>query len=84
MLLFGIVIQQFSGEVGIFDMCNLQLVKVDIKGKVDKYVLVIIVGELDLFDLLKKFDIIISFKCVELIILMFYFGKFVGYCICKG
>ncbi|VTL98135.1 outer membrane protein/peptidoglycan-associated (lipo)protein [Pseudomonas aeruginosa] len=81
---FGTAIQQLSGEVGTLDTRNSQPAKIDIKGKVDKYAPVTIVGELDPFDPLKKLDITTSFKRVELTTLTPYSGKFAGYRIRKG
>ncbi|MEN0107482.1 MAG: DUF748 domain-containing protein [Pseudomonas sp.] len=81
---FGTAIQQLNGQIGTLDNRKPQAAKVDIKGKVDRYAPVSIVGSLNPFLPLDALDLTTSFKHVELTTLTPYSGKFAGYRIRKG
>ncbi len=81
---FGTAIQQLNGQIGTLDNRKPQAAKVDIKGKVDRYAPVSIVGSLNPFEPLDALDLTTSFKHVELTTLTPYSGKFAGYRIRKG
>ena len=63
---FGTAIQQLNGQIGTLDNRTSQAAKVDIKGKVDRYAPVSIVGSLNPFEPLDALDLTTSFKHVEL------------------
>ncbi|MGY4533271.1 uncharacterized protein involved in outer membrane biogenesis/outer membrane protein OmpA-like peptidoglycan-associated protein [Pseudomonas sp. TE3786] len=81
---FGTAIQQLNGQIGTLDNRKPQAANVDIKGKVDRYAPVSIVGSLNPFEPLDALDLTTSFKHVELTTLTPYSGKFAGYRIRKG
>ncbi|WP_137888311.1 DUF748 domain-containing protein [Pseudomonas sp. 2FE] len=81
---FATAIQQLNGQIGPLDSRNPKPAKVDIKGKVDRYAPVSILGNLNPFDPLDSLDLTTSFKHVELTTLTPYSGKFAGYRIRKG
>ncbi|RJG10504.1 DUF748 domain-containing protein [Pseudomonas cavernicola] len=81
---FATAIQQLNGRIGSLDSRNPKPAKVDIKGKVDRYAPVSILGSLNPFDPLDSLDLTTSFKHVELTTLTPYSGKFAGYRIRKG
>ncbi len=81
---FATAIQQLNGQIGSLDSRNPKPAKVDIKGKVDRYAPVSILGNLNPFDPLDSLDLTTSFKHVELTTLTPYSGKFAGYRIRKG
>ncbi|WP_137820397.1 DUF748 domain-containing protein [Pseudomonas sp. 2FG] len=81
---FATAIQQLNGQIGPLDSRNPKPAKVDIKGKVDRYAPVSILGNLNPFEPLDSLDLTTSFKHVELTTLTPYSGKFAGYRIRKG
>ncbi|AYC31662.1 DUF748 domain-containing protein [Pseudomonas cavernae] len=81
---FATAIQQLNGSIGTLDSRKPQAAKVAIKGKVDRYAPVSILGSINPFDPLDSLDLTTSFKRVELTTLTPYSGKFAGYRIRKG
>ncbi|MBF7729583.1 DUF748 domain-containing protein [Pseudomonas sp. N040] len=81
---FATAIQQINGSIGSIDSVRQKPAKIDIKGKVDRYAPVSILGSLNPFDPLAKLDIAVDFKRVELTTITPYSGKFAGYRIKKG
>ncbi len=81
---FGTAIQELNGQIGTLDNRKPVPAKVDIKGQVDRYAPVTIVGSLNPFDPMSALDIATAFKRVELTALTPYSGKFAGYRIRKG
>ncbi|MBM7063117.1 DUF748 domain-containing protein [Pseudomonas sp. UL073] len=81
---FATAIQQLNGQIGTLDSRKPQPAKVTIKGKVDRYAPVSILGSVNPFDPLDSLDLTTSFKNVELTTLTPYSGKFAGYRIRKG
>ncbi|MBP8185492.1 MAG: DUF748 domain-containing protein [Pseudomonas sp.] len=81
---FATAIQQLEGHIGRIDSGQPKPASVSIKGKVDRYAPVSIVGSVNPFDPLASLDMAVSFKQVELTTLTPYSGKFAGYRILKG
>ncbi|UVE17056.1 DUF748 domain-containing protein [Pseudomonas sp. LS44] len=81
---FATAIQQLNGRIGTLDSRKPQPAKVAIKGKVDRYAPMSIMGSVNPFDPLDSLDLTTSFKNVELTTLTPYSGKFAGYRIRKG
>lgn len=81
---FATAIQQLEGHIGRIDSSQPKPASVSIKGKVDRYAPVSIVGNVNPFDPLASLDMAVSFKQVELTTLTPYSGKFAGYRILKG
>jgi uncharacterized protein involved in outer membrane biogenesis len=81
---FATAIQQLEGHIGRIDSSQPKPAAVSIKGKVDRYAPVSILGSVNPFDPLASLDIAVSFKQVELTTLTPYSGKFAGYRILKG
>ena len=81
---FATAIQQLEGHIGRIDSGQPKPASVSIKGKVDRYAPVSIVGNVNPFDPLASLDLAVSFKQVELTTLTPYSGKFAGYRILKG
>ena len=81
---FATAIQQLQGHIGRIDSSQPKPASVSIKGKVDRYAPVSIVGNVNPFDPLASLDLAVSFKQVELTTLTPYSGKFAGYRILKG
>ncbi|MBX9756773.1 MAG: DUF748 domain-containing protein [Pseudomonadaceae bacterium] len=81
---FATAIQQLEGHIGRIDSSQPKPAAVSIKGKVDRYAPVSIVGNLNPFNPLSSLDMAVSFKQVELTTLTPYSGKFAGYRILKG
>ncbi|MDP3847251.1 MAG: DUF748 domain-containing protein [Pseudomonas sp.] len=81
---FATAIQQLEGHIGRIDSSQPKPAAVSIKGKVDRYAPVSIVGNLNPFNPLASLDMAVSFKQVELTTLTPYSGKFAGYRILKG
>jgi uncharacterized protein involved in outer membrane biogenesis len=81
---FATAIQQLEGQIGRIDSSQPKPAAVSIKGKVDRYAPVSIVGSVNPFDPLASLDMAVSFKQVELTTLTPYSGKFAGYRILKG
>jgi uncharacterized protein involved in outer membrane biogenesis len=81
---FATAIQQLEGHIGRIDSSQPKPADVSIKGKVDRYAPVSIVGSVNPFDPLASLDMAVSFKQVELTTLTPYSGKFAGYRILKG
>ena len=81
---FGTAIQELNGQIGTLDNRKPVPAQVDIKGQVDRYAPVTIVGSLNPFDPMSALDIATRFKRVELTALTPYSGKFAGYRIRKG
>jgi uncharacterized protein involved in outer membrane biogenesis len=81
---FATAIQQLEGHIGRINSGQPKPASVSIKGKVDRYAPVSIVGNVNPFDPLASLDLAVSFKQVELTTLTPYSGKFAGYRILKG
>jgi uncharacterized protein involved in outer membrane biogenesis/outer membrane protein OmpA-like peptidoglycan-associated protein len=81
---FATAIQQLEGHIGRIDSSQPKPASVSIKGKVDRYAPVSIVGSVNPFDPLASLDMAVGFKQVELTTLTPYSGKFAGYRILKG
>lgn len=81
---FATAIQQIEGHIGRIDSSQPKPASVSIKGKVDRYAPMNIVGSLNPFSPLDSLDLGVSFKQVELTTLTPYSGKFAGYRILKG
>lgn len=81
---FATAIEQLNGSIGTLDNRKPQAAKVEIRGRVDRYAPVSILGKLNPFDPLDKLDLATSFKNVELTTLTPYSGKFAGYRIRRG
>jgi uncharacterized protein involved in outer membrane biogenesis len=81
---FATAIQQLEGHIGRIDSSQPKPAAVSIKGKVDRYAPVSIVGNVNPFNPLASLDMAVSFKQVELTTLTPYSGKFAGYRILKG
>lgn len=81
---FATAIQQLDGRIGRIDSSQPKPAAVSIKGKVDRYAPVSIVGNVNPFNPLESLDMAVSFKQVELTTLTPYSGKFAGYRILKG
>ena len=77
-------VQGLNGSIGTLDNRQQSAASVDIKGKVDRYAPVSIVGRLTPFDPMQSLDIATRFKQVELTTLSPYSTKFAGYRIRKG
>jgi len=77
-------VQELNGAIGTLDNQQQAAASVDIKGKVDRYAPVSIVGSLTPFDPMQSLDIATRFKQVELTTLSPYSSKFAGYRIRKG
>ncbi|MFZ3186360.1 MAG: DUF748 domain-containing protein [Pseudomonas sp.] len=81
---FATAIQQLEGHIGRIDSSQAKPAAVSIKGKVDRYAPVSILGSVNPFNPLDSLDLGVSFKQVELTTLTPYSGKFAGYRILKG
>ncbi len=81
---FITAVQELNGAIGTLDNRQQAAASVDIKGKVDRYAPVSIVGSLTPFDPMQSLDIATRFKQVELTTLSPYSSKFAGYRIRKG
>ena len=81
---FITAVQELNGSIGTLDNRRQSAASVDIKGKVDRYAPVSIVGSLTPFDPMQSLDIATRFKQVELTTLSPYSSKFAGYRIRKG
>lgn len=81
---FSTAIAQLDGHIGRIDSSQPKPASVSIKGKVDRYAPVSIVGSVNPFNPLASLDMAVSFKQVELTTLTPYSGKFAGYRILKG
>lgn len=81
---FITAVQELNGSIGTLDNRQQSAASVDIKGKVDRYAPVSIVGSLTPFDPMQSLDIATRFKQVELTTLSPYSSKFAGYRIRKG
>ena len=81
---FITAVQELNGAIGTLDNQQQATASVDIKGKVDRYAPVSIVGSLTPFDPMQSLDIATRFKQVELTTLSPYSTKFAGYRIRKG
>ncbi|WP_312254083.1 DUF748 domain-containing protein [Stutzerimonas nitrititolerans] len=81
---FITAVQELNGAIGTLDNQQQAAASVDIKGKVDRYAPVSIVGSLTPFDPMQSLDIATRFKQVELTTLSPYSSKFAGYRIRKG
>jgi outer membrane protein OmpA-like peptidoglycan-associated protein len=81
---FATAIALLEGHIGRIDSSQLKPASVSIKGKVDRYAPVSIIGSVNPFNPLTSLDMAVSFKQVELTTLTPYSGKFAGYRILKG
>ncbi|CAD5107897.1 DUF748 domain-containing protein [Zestomonas carbonaria] len=81
---FATAIEQLNGRIGTLDNRNPKPAKVEIRGRVDRYAPVSILGSVNPFDPLDSLDLTTSFKNVELTTLTPYSGKFAGYRIRRG
>lgn len=84
MFKFVFVIESLNGKVLGIDFCLIFFVNVDIIGKIDNYVLVKLVGIIYLLKDDIDFDLDFLVKGVELILVNFYLGIYMGYYIDKG